>query len=76
MSEARLALVPHDLPDYTPNDPPPPPWRRVKVFYDPEYKRWNWVHQCPWQKTPRLGLGYYSPRIAYCFGVAHLENCL
>ncbi|MFC5799095.1 hypothetical protein [Streptomyces formicae] len=76
MSEPRLALVPHDLPEYEPNDPPPPPWRRVKVFYDPELQRWNWVHHCPWKTVPEFGHRYFSLKIAYAFGVAHLWRCL
>lgn len=70
-------LVPHDLPEYRPNiDPPHAPWRRVKVFYDADYRRWNWVHRCPWHEAPELGHGYYSLRIAYTYAVAHLGSCL
>lgn len=76
MTIYHVPLVPHDLPEYPPNEPPPAPWRRVKVFYDPEFQRWNWVHACPWHKTPVLGHGYYSLRIAYMYGVAHLGRCL
>lgn len=75
MSETH-SHIPHDLPAYRPNDPPPRSWGRVKVFYDPEMQRWNWVHTCPWHEVPELGLGYYSLRIAYCFGEAHLRGCL
>lgn len=76
MIEHHRGLIPHDLPEYQSNDPLPAPWRRVKVFYDPETQRWNWVHQCPWHETPVFGHRYFSLKIAYAFGVAHLWRCL
>ena len=77
MSDALARRVPHDLPEYRPNvDPPQAPWRRVKVFYEPEQQRWNWRHVCPWHPKPEYGHGYYSLRIAYMYAVAHLGSCL
>lgn len=76
MTIYHLPLVGHDLPEYQPNDPPPAPWRRVKVFYDPETQRWNWVHTCPWHEVPAMGHRYYSLKIAYMYATEHLRSCL
>lgn len=68
--------VPHDLPEYTPNNPVPIAWNRVQVYK--ECGHWTWHHVCPWrpESTPAHGYPHMTHRIAMAFAWDHVRRCL
>lgn len=62
--------IPHDLPEYVPNDPPR--WR-VQLYRG--QWGWNWGHQCG-PTTHKQGHGYLTWRIAWKYAQKHAEECL
>ena len=62
--------IPHDLPEYVPNDPPK--WR-VQLYRGPW--GWNWTHQCD-ATHHKDGHSYATWRMAYRYAYEHAKECL
>jgi hypothetical protein len=72
MSEAHSG-IPHDLPEYEPNDPPRDTWRRARVFKDGNC--WTWEHQCSWKSCPTNGYPYSRQEDAMDYALMHARRC-
>ena len=62
--------IPHDLPEYVPNDPPK--WR-VQVYLGGW--GWKWTHQCD-ATHHKDGHSYATWRMALRYAYEHAKECM